>query len=100
MLQIKIITVTHLSELDTTVNEFLATLDDEAVKDIKTDIEKGTATIQYAIKEAWKDMMCCDCAYWDDGGEPVTSGLCQECGSRRRFNCKACSHFKDVRGCR
>lgn len=100
MLQIKIVNGVGYGEIEDKINEFLATVDDDAVKDIKFDATEGIATIQYAIKEAWKDMMCCDCAYWDDGGEPVTSGLCQECGSRRRFNCKACSHFKDVRGCR
>ena len=98
MLQIKIITVTHLSELDTTVNEFLATLDDEAVKDIKTDIEKGTATIQYIIKEAWKNRLCCDCQYWDDGGETSVTGICHCTGKRRRFNNSSCKSFKDVRG--
>lgn len=99
MLQIKIVTGVENQDLENEVNRFLTTVDDDAVKDIKVDTSKGIATIQYVIKELWKGQMCCDCKYWDDGGEPTTSGLCQECGQRRRFNAKACERYKDVRGC-
>ena len=37
---------------------------------------------------------------WDDGGETTTSGLCHQCGQRRRFNNKACRSFRDVREAR
>ena len=96
MLQIKFVEGKDIETLENSVNAFLAYLSSEEVKDIKR--EGCLVTILYERKDAWVGMMCCDCKYWDDGGEPTTSGLCQECGKRRRFNCKACEFFKDVRG--
>lgn len=98
MVQIKIITVKELATLDAEINGFLATLKDDAAPSINIDIEKGVGTIIYTVNAEWKGRLCCECQYWDDGGEPTTSGLCHECGKRRRFNCKACECFKDVRG--
>lgn len=97
MLQIK--TFSGLTEsIDDQVNAFLRTLKSEAVKDIDVR-ETGFAVIQYEIKDAWSDRICSECKYWDDGGSvDSVNGLCQECGGRRRFNCKACDRFKDVRG--
>ena len=97
MLQIKFVEGKDIQTLENNVNEFLASLTSE-VKDIKT--ENGMATILYEVFEAWKNRMCCECQYWDDGGEPTTSGICHECGQRRRFNTRACKCFKDVRGCK
>lgn len=97
MIQIKFVQGKDIQTLENNVNEFLASLTSE-VKDIKT--ENGTATILYEVLEAWKNRMCCECQYWDDGGEPTTSGICHECGQRRRFNTRACKCFKDVRGCK
>lgn len=98
MLQIKLIPGKDIESLNNAVNAFLAVLSDEAVKDIKTDLDRMIAFIEYSTNEEWKKRMCCECQYWDDGGETGTSGMCQECGQRRRFNCKACECFKDVRG--
>jgi hypothetical protein len=84
--------------IDDQVNAFLRTLKSEAVKSIDVR-ETGFAVIQYEIKDAWSDRICSECKYWDDGGSvDAVSGLCQECGGRRRFNCRACDRFKDVRG--
>jgi len=96
MIQIKFVQGKDLMTLEKGVNEFLASLSSEEVKDIKR--EDTLVTILYERKDAWVGMMCCDCKYWDDGGEPTTSGLCQECGKRRRFNAKACDRYQDVRG--
>lgn len=96
MLQIQIIKGDSPEELTKKANEFLATIDGDAVKDLNIS-PFGECVIQYVIKEAHVGRMCCECQYWDDGGETTTSGLCHEHGRRCRFNCKACTSFKDVR---
>lgn len=98
MLQIKYVQGKDIETLENNINAFLASLTFEEVKDIRHG--DGIVTILYERKNAWVGMMCCDCKYWDDGGEPTTSGICQECGQRRRFNAKACERYKDLRGCR
>lgn len=96
MLQVKILKPEG-TDLETSINEFLSTIEESSVKDIKLDGK--SAMIMYEVKNAWEGSLCCDCQHWDDGGNVESvSGLCQECGGRRRFNCKACSHFKDIRG--
>jgi len=97
MLKVKFVRGKDMETLEANVNEFLALLSSEAVRDIKPD--GASALILYECEEAWKNRMCCECQYWDDGGETTTSGICHECGQRRRFNYKACECFKDVRGC-
>ena len=79
------------------INEFLSTIETEDV--IRIDVrESGFAVIQYEKKEAWSNRHCCDCKYWDDGGDTASvGGLCIECGQIRRFNCKACNKFHDYR---
>lgn len=97
MIQIKIVDDVEIEGLQDAVNDFLKTVDSEAVKDIKVDFNEMTATILYEMIEHWKKRMCCECQYWDDGGETTTSGICHEHGQRRRFNYPACECFKDVR---
>lgn len=97
MLQVEIVNGMTSDEIKRNINTFLATLQDDAVKDIKVEAAEGIATILYVIQELWKDRICCDCKYWDDGGETGVTGLCHEHGQRRRFNYKACDCFKDVR---
>jgi len=80
MLQVKFLKGKDTETLENSVNEFLASLSSEAVKDIKPD-----------------GRLCCDCQLWDDGGEPTTTGLCHQHGQRRRFNYPSCEFFKDVR---
>lgn len=99
MLQINIIPGEGLTDLKDKINSFLATIKSDAVRHIEIDIEHITAIIQYEISEAWKNELCCDCSYWDDGGAPdAVNGLCHEKGGRKRFNCRACEAFKDLRG--
>jgi len=97
MLKIKYVQGKDLQTLENNVNAFLASLTSEVI-DIKT--EEGMVVILYKEKESWEGRLCCDCQYWDDGGEMTTSGLCHECGQRRRFNNKSCDRFKDVREAR
>lgn len=101
MLQVKILQEYEVTDLNKSINDFLANIKPEDVKDIKYDLSDipMLSIIQYEIKEAWADRKCYDCKYWDDGGDSASvSGLCVECGGRRRFNCSACKAFKDVRG--
>ena len=98
MIQIKLINENEIVALEAATNEFLQTIDTESVKDIKYDFEEMVAIIHYVLVEEWKNHMCCDCQYWDDGGETGVSGICHENGQRRRFNYKSCKCFKDVRG--
>lgn len=98
MLQLKTVFFSSVKDLDTSVNNFLSGIESEAFKSIEVKEEKGLALILYEVKEEWEGRMCFDCQHWDDGGSSDSvSGLCQECGGRRRFNCKACNRFKDVR---
>ena len=98
MLQIKTFHHNDPQHIDDLVNQFLATLTSEAVKDIDVR-ESGFAVVTYEVKDTWSDMICADCSYWDDtGSADAVIGLCQECGGRKRFNCKACQKFKDIRG--
>ena len=99
MVQIQLFKGLDAKDLQDQVNGFLKMIDSEAVKDIRTDLEKNNAVILYEMVEEWSKRKCYDCKYWDDGGDPSsTSGFCIECGGRRRFNCKACKNFKDERG--
>lgn len=98
MLQLKTVFFSSVKELDASVNEFLTGIETEAFRSIRVEEEKGYAVILYEAQEAWKNRMCADCKYWDDGGSSNSViGLCQECGGRRRFNCKACDRFIDIR---
>ena len=98
MLQLKTVFFSSVKELDASVNEFLTGIESESFRSIEVKEDKGMAFILYEVKEKWKERMCYECQYWDDGGSSESvSGLCQECGGRRRFNCKACNRFKDVR---
>ena len=97
MLKVKIIK-SDINDLEQAINSFIADIDEDAIKAIDVDITKGTAIIQYTAQEAWKAHICADCKYWDDGGSSSSvGGLCHECGTRRRFNARACKAFKDIR---
>ena len=97
MEQIKIIREMSKESLSNQTNAFLATLEEGALKDI---IPQGNDSIiiLYEVIEQWRKRMCAECKYWDDGGHTDSvSGICHECGQRRRFNCRACKSYKDVR---
>jgi len=99
MLKIKTVFFKSIQDIDTSVNAFLSGIETEQFKSIKVEDEKGFAVILYETKEEWKSRMCSECQYWDDGNSSDSvSGICHECGGRRRFNCRACDRFKDVRG--
>ena len=96
MLQIKTIYDTGLAELDKKVNEFLKDIPEDNVRSIE--LHDNCMLIQYVIEEEWEKSLCCDCQFWDDSGDsgsPVA--FCQIRGQRRRFNCRACENYKDIR---
>ena len=99
MYQIKLVQGKDIETLNNDVNLFLASLSSEAVKSIEVNLDSmPTALIQYEVKDVWVDRKCYDCKYWDDGGDSASvSGMCVEHGQRRRFSCKACKSFKDIR---
>lgn len=96
--KVKLIQGLDAKDLQEQINSFLATLKDDALKDLNIDMQKMNAIILYKVVEEWQGMICADCKYWDDEGDTsAVSGLCFECGQRRRFNSKACKCFKDIR---
>lgn len=98
MVLIKTVFFSSVHEMDDSVNAFLSTIESEAFRSIRVEEAKGYAVILYESEEAWKNRMCSECQYWDDvGSSDSVSGLCHECGGRRRFNCRACDRFKDIR---
>ena len=98
MFKVELLQGLDRSDLQDQINRFLSGIDDESVRDIEVDMEKYNAVVKYIMIEAWKNRICADCKYWDDGGESsAVGGLCHELGNRRRFNCKACQSFKDIR---
>lgn len=98
MLQIEIIEASTLDELTNKSNVFLSTLKSEQIKKINVDSDKCISIIHYEIGEFWKNCLCSECKHWDDGeSSDSIMGLCQAKGGRKRFNCKACEKFADVR---
>lgn len=84
--------------IENDINGFLSTIETDSVKGITWNEPMTIAVVQYEVREEWHGQMCGDCQHWDDSGSSsAVSGLCHECGGRRRFNCKACNRFKDVR---
>lgn len=99
MLKLKTVFFSSVKDIDASVNEVLSHISKEDFHSIEFKEDKGLAFILYEEEEPWKNALCCDCQHWDDcGSSDSVSGLCQECGGRRRFNSKACKSFKDVRG--
>ena len=71
MIQIKLVHVGDLKTLNDNVNETLAGIPSEAIKEpIKFDFSEMVAIIQFELIEEWKNRMCAECRYFDDGGEP------------------------------
>lgn len=98
MLQIRIAQGKDIGDLEDKVNGVLEDIKSDDVKNIEFVIPELTAVIEYIRSEEWKGRMCMDCQYWDDAGSAdAVIGLCQVCGGKKRFNCKACEKFKDVR---
>ena len=99
MLKVKIIDAETRHKMEDELNEFLSSLTSKDIRNITYDFSNFTVAIEYELTDAWKDMICADCQHWDDGNScDSVIGVCQECGGRKRFNCKACERFKDIRG--
>lgn len=97
MLQTKFVFGTDLPDLNGRLNEALSEIKSENIQ-VKYETDKKLAIIEFEIYEAYKDHICCECAYWDDSGSHQSlSGFCTLTGKRMRFSCHACPQFKDVR---
>ena len=97
MLKLEPITFKTVTDLKASVNEFLSQINSEDFRSI--DIKDGIVLILYEATEEWRNRMCSECKYWDDNGlSDSVSGICHECGKRKRFNCRACKKYKDIRG--
>lgn len=98
MIQIELVEGKNIRSLKNAANDFLKSYDTESIQDISFDFDHMVAVIKYELGAEWVNRICSECQYWDDSGSSdAVSGLCQEHGGRKRFNCKACKEFKDVR---
>ena len=99
MTQIELVDGKTIKSLKDATNDFLAGYESDAIKEISFDFDHMVAVIKYETDANWKNCLCSECQYWDDSGSAdAVSGLCQEHGGRKRFNCRACAKFKDIRG--
>lgn len=101
MRQVKIIKsddIKSASDLQDSINACLVPVKSDDVISIDINLSELSAVIEYIANEEYMDRICSECQYWDDGDSAsAVSGLCQDRGGRRRFNCKACESFKDIR---
>ena len=98
MLQVKFVIGYDLMDLNESLNEALSKIKSENVS-IKYELNNTLAIIEYEVQEAYKERLCCECAYWDDSGNSESlNGFCTMTGKRMRFNCHACPNYKDIRG--
>ena len=101
MRQVKILKgddIKTVSDLQDSINACLVPVKSDDVIRIDINLSELSAVIEYIANEEYMDRICSECQYWDDSGSAsAVSGLCQEHGGKRRFNCKACERFKDIR---
>ncbi|MBQ1571415.1 MAG: hypothetical protein IIZ78_09845 [Clostridiales bacterium] len=58
---------------------------------------KWLAVIEHEIEEAYQKRLCSECAHWEDTGNGTLVNFCTQDGKRKRYNCKACPMYKDLR---
>ena len=98
MRQVKILKGHDIADLQDSINANLVSVKSEDVIGININLSDLSAIIEYVKNEEYMERICSECQYWDDSGSSsAVSGLCQEHGGKRRFNCKACEQFKDIR---
>lgn len=94
MLQTRAIFGTDLPDLFETLNNELTKIDSEKVE-IKYFLDNLTIVIEF---EESYNRLCCECQHWDSSnGTSDVNGFCQLSGNRKRFNCRACKNYKDIR---
>ena len=92
-MQVKFIEGVTLESLEREINDFLAELSEDP-KSIMYNFDNLSAVIEY--NNVRKGAICCECAFWDDGGShDALIGLCQRCGGKRRFSDKSCNKYED-----
>lgn len=97
MLQTRFISGDDMSDLERNLNDALRSVKGKpTVKYFET---SWTAVIETEIESEYEKRLCCECSLWDDGGSSSSlSGFCTMTGQRKRYNCRACEEYKDVRG--
>lgn len=95
MLQTKFILGTDMPDLERSLNKFLSELSAESV--CKYFPESCLVVVEYKTDEEYKTSLCCECSMWDSPNSSNLYGFCQLKGDRKRFNCKACPSYKDIR---
>lgn len=98
MLQVKFVYGDNMPDLNEKLNKALSEIKSEK-PEVKYEFDQLLAIIEYELYEVYKDRLCCECAYWDDDGKSSTLVcFCTMNGKRMRYNCHACSQYKDRRG--
>lgn len=98
MLQVKFVYGKDMPDLNENLNKTLSEITSEKT-DIKYELNQLMAIIEYEVYEAYKDRLCCECAFWDDDGKSSTLAcFCTMTGKRMRYNCHACAQYRDIRG--
>ena len=96
MLQVKFIEGFSADDMTQKVNEALSEINSEDVTIIP--IDKRSVVIQYETAAEYSKRLCSECRFWDDNGDTSSlSCFCTIKGKRMRYNCKACSEYKDIR---
>ena len=94
-MRVKIVSGTDYAELETKLNDYLSTIDHSDAK-INYQLDKMVIIVEHEEKQVV--CRCCDCQYYDKGGDYRGAwGLCQKKGVRTRFSEIKCDYFTDVR---
>lgn len=96
-MRIKLIIGTDFQDLEKSLNSFLDSIGDIKA-DIKYELDKNIAIIEYDEKKESVKQICCDCQFYDPTGDYRGAwGVCQRKGVRTRFSMDRCDYFLDLR---
>lgn len=97
MIQVKFILGVDLPDLNETLNSFLQTVNSDDVNINYDHIDDLLIIVEYEKDEPYKRSICSECQNWQENSPSSLVGLCQAKGHRKRFDCKACSAYVDIR---
>lgn len=96
MLQTRICEGLDFKDLQRSVNEALSEINSDDPK-IIWETSNLLAIIEYVVNESYKKSLCCECQYWKENETSSLMGICQLAGKRKRYDCKPCASYKDIR---
>ena len=96
MLQTKFVQGINLTDLNERLNQALSEITSKEPS-IKYFLDDNLAIIEYRTNEAYQNRLCSECAHWEDTGNGTLVNFCTQDGKRKRYNCKACPMYKDLR---